>query len=83
MMWGPSGSGWWGFVMGLVMLLFVALLVVGIVVLVRSSSGGAGAPRNAEPTSGRALDILDERFARGEIDAKEYEERRRILTERR
>ena len=63
------------------MLLFVALLVVGIVVLVRSSSGGV--PRNAEPTGGRALDILDERFARGEIDAKEYEERRRILTERR
>lgn len=80
MMWGPSGSAWWGFVMGLVMLLFVALLVVGIVVLVRSSSGGA--PRNTEPSGGRALDLLDERFARGEIDAKEYEERRRILTER-
>lgn len=81
MMWGSGGYGWWGFVMGLVMLLFVALLVVGIVVLVRSSSGGV--PRNAESTRGRALDILDERFARGEIDAKEYEERRRILTERR
>jgi putative membrane protein len=79
MMWGSWGNGWWGFAMGLVMLLFVALLVVGIVVLVRSSSGGE--PRNAEPSPGRALDILDERFARGEIDAKEYEERRRILTE--
>jgi putative membrane protein len=79
MMWGSWGNGWWGFVMGLVMLLFVALLVVGIVVLVRSSSG---APRSTEPSGGRALDILDERFARGEIDAKEYEERRRILTER-
>ena len=68
--------------MGLVMLLFVALLVVGIVVLVRSSSGGVGAPRNTDPSGGRALDLLDERFARGEIDAKEYEERRRILSER-
>lgn len=80
MMWGTWGNGWWGFVMGLVMLLFVALLVVGIVVLVRSSSGGA--TRNTEPSGGHALDILDERFARGEIDAKEYEERRRILTQR-
>lgn len=81
MMWGSWGSGWWSFVMGLVMLLFVALLVVGIVVLMRSSSQSA--PRNTEPSRGRALDILDERFARGEMDTKEYEERRRILTERR
>ena len=30
----------------------------------------------------RALDILDEGFARGEIDRQEYEERRRILSDR-
>ena len=80
MMWGSWGAGWWGFVMGLVMLVFVALLIVGIVVLVRSSAGGA--PRNTESSGGRALDILDERFARGEIDVEEYEERKRILTKR-
>jgi uncharacterized membrane protein len=27
-----------------------------------------------------ALDILDERFARGEIDIQEYEDRKRVLT---
>jgi putative membrane protein len=77
-MWGPSDGGWWGLGMMLVWLLFLALIVVGVVFLVRSfSDGGRTAPR---PDDNRALDILDERFARGEVDQKEYEERRRILT---
>ena len=29
--------------------------------------------------AGKALDILRERFARGEIDAAEFDERRRVL----
>jgi len=47
------------------------------VLIVRSfSDGGRTAPR---PEGNRALDILDERFARGELDQREYEERRRLL----
>jgi putative membrane protein len=79
-MYGPS-DGWWGFGMMLVMLLFLALIVVGIVFVVRSFSDGE---RTTHRTGGnRALDILDERFARGELDREEYEERRRVLTEER
>jgi putative membrane protein len=79
-MWGPGYGGSWGIGMMLVSFLFLALIVVGVLFVVRSfSDGGRTAPR----TQGtRALDILDERFARGEIDQKEYEERRRILTSR-
>jgi putative membrane protein len=74
---GPWDGGW-GFGMMLVMLLFLALIVVGIVFVVRSfSDGGRMTPRSGN----RALDILDERFARGELDREEYEERRRTLTE--
>ncbi|GIU99447.1 MAG: hypothetical protein KatS3mg014_1063 [Actinomycetota bacterium] len=75
MMWGPWNGGWWGFGMGLGMLLFLALIVVGIVLLLRPA---VSAPEPRSERS-RALEILDERFARGEIDREEYEERRRIL----
>jgi len=61
--------------MGLGSLLFLALIVIGIVLLVRGPSAGPGPGREGR-TAG---DILDERFARGEIDREEYEERRRAL----
>ncbi len=76
-MYGPWNGGWWGFGMMFMSLLFLALIVVGVVLVVRSFSHGGQAPPRSD---GRALDILDERFARGEIDPKEYEERRSILT---
>jgi len=65
--------------MVLVMLVFLALIVVGVVFVVRSFSEGGRTPSRS--WGSRALDILDERFARGEIDREEYEERRRTLTE--
>ena len=56
--------------------LFLALIVGGVVFLVRqmgraSSSGAAG--------GGTALHILDERLARGEITREEYETLRTAL----
>ncbi len=75
MMWGPWDGGWWGFGMGLGMLVFLGLIAVGIVLLVR----GSAAPSEPRRERSRALEILDERFARGEIDREEYEERRRVL----
>ncbi len=71
MMWGP----WMGFG-GLWML----LVVVGIVLLVVWAARGASGDASGGSTSpNRALDILDERFARGEIDEEEYRKRRRLL----
>ena len=77
-MWGPWGGGWWGLGMMLIWPLFLGLIVVGVILLVRSLSDGGRTARRQE--GNQALDILDERFARGEIDQKEYEERRRTLS---
>lgn len=73
-------NGWW-IVMMIGMLLFWALLVVGIVWLVRSRAGGGNGPGSAPRDEGAApLEILERRLAEGSISVEEYEERRRVLT---
>lgn len=80
-MWGHMdgfawGSGWGG--MGLGMILFWGLLVVVIAVLLRVLWGG-GAP--AERGQGKsALDVLKERYARGEIGREEFEQKKHDLS---
>jgi len=61
------------------MLLFIAAVVVLVVLAVRWLGGTGGATPRASQS--RALEILKERFARGEIDKEEFEERRRALGE--
>jgi len=79
MMHGPWDGSWWGFGMPLLWLLFLALIVVGVVLLVRSFSRG-GRTQHQPDTNG-ALQILAERLARGELDPDEYQQRRRVLLE--
>ena len=81
-----DGVGWVGWVfMVLMMLLFVALIVGVVVLLVRSTSGGSARPPTAGSGSGQgpeasgAQQMLDERFARGEIEEEEYLRRRSVL----
>ena len=75
--WGMMGWGGGGMFLGpLFMIAWLALLVAVIVVLVRWLGGGSfgvGSP----PRTPR--EILDERFAKGEIDQEEYEKRRKVL----
>ena len=71
-MWGGGGMIFGG----IAMILVVAAIIVLVVLAVR----WLGPARRAG--SGRtSLDILEERFARGEIDAQEFQERRRTLGE--
>lgn len=79
---GPHMMGWGGYGMFLGPLFMIVGLAVAIALalgLVRWL-GGAQGPA-ATPPSKTALDMLKERFARGEIDKAEYEERRGILGE--
>ena len=75
---------WHGWFMGpFMMIFFLAVIVVVVVLLVRWLGGhgpGQSGPHHA--SSGRSpLDILKERFAKGEIDKAEFEERRGVLGE--
>lgn len=75
-------GGWHGWFFGpIMMIVFIAVAVVVVMLLFRWLSGqGHGGALHGPP--GRApLDILKERFARGEIDKEEFEERRRVLGE--
>jgi putative membrane protein len=56
----------------------VAIAIVGLRWLVRSLNTPAPGPPAAS-SEDSALVVLRERFARGEIDADEYEQRRRTL----
>lgn len=76
------GMGW--------MWLFWLLLVIGVVLLVvlavravgggitRGTSSGGTAP---SPARSRAREVLDERYARGELTSEEYRERLQTLGE--
>jgi putative membrane protein len=77
---GMWGGGWIGATFGFIMMIAVIAGIVAVIVLLfralGSGSGGQAAQRRDGKT---ALDILEDRFARGEIDAQEFEERRRLL----
>ncbi len=76
--WDGGGWGWGGWVfMAVMMVLVWSAIVGGVVMLVRY-----GRERHAPPPpegNDRARQVLDERFARGEIDADEYTRRRDLL----
>ena len=76
--WGMHPTSWmwgaWGFGMMVMMLVFWGLVIAGIVLATRWLAGQGERSR-----SDRALDILRERYARGEIDKDEFEAKQRDL----
>ena len=78
MMGGGWGMGWFGTIL---MLAFWILVVVGLVFLIKWLIQSTSGKKEIYPGSFRALDILKERYARGEIDKTEFETKKRDLQE--
>ena len=74
--------GWGHMIFGsLMMIIFWGGIIFAIVLAIRWL-GGATSHSAAPPTSRKSpLDILQNRFARGEIDKGEFEERKRLFSD--
>jgi putative membrane protein len=81
MMWGSSQWGGFGMVLGpIFMILIVVGTVAGIVYLLRLF-GAAGPATSSHAAHDRALVLLKERYAKGEIDSTEFAERKKLLAD--
>lgn len=81
-MWWFGGPGWGGWlVMALTVVAFWGLLIVaGVAVWRAADRRGRADPGNRTESGDRTpQQVLDERFARGEIDEDEYRRRREVL----
>ncbi|GMR08624.1 MAG: SHOCT domain-containing protein [Gammaproteobacteria bacterium] len=69
---GSMGFGW------ILMILFWGLVILGIVALLKWLSTRS-ADNSPSRTAKTALEILEERYARGEIERQEFEQKKRDL----
>lgn len=75
------GGGWGGMIFGPLMMIALLAVVVWVAFMIArwlTASRRDMTPPAPTPTT-TALHILEERYARGEIDREEFEERRRVL----
>jgi putative membrane protein len=71
------GMGWFG---GIFMIVFWILILVGLVLVIKWLIQTTSRGKVEGNTGSRAMEILKERYARGEIDKAEFEEKKKYLT---
>ncbi len=75
-MMGGWGMGWFG---GIFMMIFWVLVLVGLIFLIKWLVQTTNRVKSDAGSSNSALEILKERYARGEIDSAEFEEKKKVL----
>ena len=78
--WRMPHHGMMGGGMGIVMIIFWVVLVGAVALLISGAVNGLRASKPNDGGSPDALEILNRRYARGEIDQTEYEHKRQDLT---
>ena len=73
------GMGWGGGGMWFGPLFWIGLLVIVVMVANSISRRQRSGPDSREPRPATPREILDARFAKGEIEREEYETRRKAL----
>lgn len=69
---------WHGMIIGPIMMILMLAVVIAVVVLIVRWLGGPPVAHRRAPRT--ALEILEKRFAKGEIDKDEFEEKKRLLS---
>src|SRR6185312_15898051 len=79
--WGMHGGGWWILGAVLMMVCMGAMMWMMMRGMGGGSSQSPSAPSENPGTTQNAFEILERRFAEGEISVEEYRERREILAQ--
>ena len=80
-MMGFGYGGWWMWLGGLLIIAVTALLIYALVVIIGRSARNPAhfSYKDQQNRSGNAMEILAERFARGEINDEEYQQKKNAL----
>lgn len=82
--WGNSMMGGWGIGFGIFNIIVWILIIIGIIYLIRALAGGGHRCGHmgrhiTDGDDNSAINILKERYAKGEIDKAEYEQKKKDL----
>ncbi|MEH6645440.1 SHOCT domain-containing protein [Sulfitobacter sp.] len=81
MMWGSNQWGGFGMVLGPIFMILIVVGIVAAIIYLLRLFGAAGPATSSHDAHDRALALLKERYAKGEIDSTEFAERKKLLAD--